>query len=114
MSQIQQPPYSCVPWKGRNFNQSPKAIKWSAVPLPCSTFFLVFMGGGRAAAPIGDEVVRPSFPLLWPKAWLAGWLAGPQIWLAGPQAWLAGPQAWLAGPQAWLDGPEGGNGWMDG
>ena len=38
-------------------NQLPKGIKWSAVPLPCSTFFLVFMGGGRAAAPIGDEVL---------------------------------------------------------
>ena len=25
-------------------NQSPKGIKWSAVPLPCSTFSLVFMG----------------------------------------------------------------------
>ena len=36
--------------------QSPKGIKWSAVPLPCSTFSLVFMGAGRAAAPIGDEV----------------------------------------------------------
>ena len=30
--------------------QRPKGIKWSAVPLPCSTFFLVFMGGSRAAA----------------------------------------------------------------
>ena len=32
-------------------------MKWSAVPLPCSTFFLGFMGGGRAAAPIGDKVL---------------------------------------------------------
>ena len=38
----------------RNFkiNKQPKGIKWSSVPLPCSTFSLVFMGGGRAAAPI--------------------------------------------------------------
>ena len=33
-------------------NKWPKGIKWSAVPLPCSTFSLVFMGAGRAAAPI--------------------------------------------------------------
>ena len=38
-------------------NQWPKGIKWSAVPSPCSTFSLVFMGGGRAAAPIGDKVL---------------------------------------------------------
>ena len=38
-------------------NKEPKGIKWSAVPLPCTTFFLVFMGGGRAVAPIGDKVL---------------------------------------------------------
>ena len=37
--------------------QESKGIKWSAVPLSCCTFSLVFMGGGRAAAPIGDEVL---------------------------------------------------------
>ena len=39
------------------FNELPKGIKWSAVPLPCSTFSLVFMVAGRAAAPIGDIVL---------------------------------------------------------
>ena len=43
-------------------NQSPKGIKWSAVPWPCSTvFFLSFLfsylNGSRAVAPVGDEVL---------------------------------------------------------
>ena len=33
------------------------AQRHQMVPLPCSTFSLGFMGGGRAAAPIGDEVL---------------------------------------------------------
>ena len=37
-------------------NQSPKGIKLSAVPLPCSTF-LGSLGGNRAAAPIGDRIL---------------------------------------------------------
>ena len=32
-------------------NQSPKGIKWSAVPLPCLTVVFYFV------APIGDEVL---------------------------------------------------------
>ena len=46
-------PMPRVRWVERR-KSSPKA---SAVPLPCSTFSLVFMGGGRAAAPIGDKVL---------------------------------------------------------
>ena len=41
-------------------NQSPKGIKWSAVPLPCSTCVCIDIfctEGSRAAAPIGDEVL---------------------------------------------------------
>ena len=38
-------------------NKKPKGIKWSAVPLPCSTFSLVLMGAGIAATPIGDKVL---------------------------------------------------------
>ena len=114
--------------------QRPKGIKWSAVPLPCSTFFLVFMGGSRAAALIGDKVLKNGkiFRLAgWlaghqilragPQSWLAGpqaWLAGPQSWLTGPQSWLTGPHSWLAGPQAWLTGPQawlvGHQAWLDG
>ena len=45
---------------GRNL--SPRGIKWSAVPLPCSTVFFygIFLSdfnGSRAAAPVGDEVL---------------------------------------------------------
>ena len=43
--------------EGEEENQLPKGIKWSVVPLPCSTFSLVFMGAGRAVAPIGDKVL---------------------------------------------------------
>ena len=34
------------------FNKLKKQFKISAVPFPCSTFLLLFMGGGRAASPI--------------------------------------------------------------
>ena len=43
-------------------NQSPKGIIWSAIPLPCfsNRYKVILLGypfGGRAAAPIGDEVL---------------------------------------------------------
>ena len=46
----------------REANQSPKGIIWSAIPLPCfsNRYKVILLGypfGGRAAAPIGDEVL---------------------------------------------------------
>ena len=54
----------------------PKGIKWSAVPLPCSTFSLVFMGVGRAEAPT--------------VAWLAGWASDLAGWASGLAGWPRG------------------------
>ena len=49
----------------------PKVIKWSAVPLPCSTF-LSFHGGKQSSGP--DRGLKP------------------EVWLAGSQARLDGPE----------------------
>ena len=78
-----------------NVNKQPKcSIKWSAVPLPCSTFSLVFMEGVRAAASIRDEdlqngeIFRPFVrPFVRPSPspsgpWSqAGWASGLAGWL---------------------------------
>ena len=70
LSQMAQSPFAPVSSEGKNailcqipitwhiINKKPKGVKWSAVPLPCSTFSWVFMGGGRAEAPIGDKVLK--------------------------------------------------------
>ena len=74
-------------------NQSPIGIKWSAVPLPCSTF-LSFHRGKQGSGPN-----RGQSPVEWGDY--------PYICLfIHPSPYLG--QAWLAGPQAWLDGLEEG------
>ena len=95
------------------YNQSPKGIKWSAVPSPYFTFSLVFMRGRREAALIGNKVlwngeifclflhlsINP-FPLWAIQPGLRPSQPGLKPSQQGlkPEAWLAGPQAWLAGP----------------
>ena len=74
LSQMAQSPFAPVSSEGKNailcqipitwhiINKKPKGVKWSAVPLPCSTFFLK--------------------PCLKPEAWLAGWLGLRPGWIA--------------------------------
>ena len=72
-----------------NINQSPKGIKWSAVPLPCSTF-LSFHGGkqgsslnkGQSPVEWGDFPYVCSFVLGWASD-LTGWASGLAGWASG-------------------------------
>ena len=104
-------------WESANFvmNQLPKGIKWSVVPLPCSTcvcieFFLCFCGGKQGSGPD-----RGQSPVEWGDFPYVRTSVPPS---ACSPLWAIQPEAWLARPQAWLDSPEGGtdgrmDGWMD-
>ena len=56
-----------------DFNIYPKGIKWSEVPLPCSSFSLVFMGGGS----------QPT------SGFRPGWLGLRPGWLGLRPGWMA-------------------------
>ena len=89
----------------KGLDQSHKGFKWSAVPLPCSTFvlnefFLCFLGGEQGSGPKrggrpvewGDFSclsVHPSInSSVYSEPWLAGWLAGPRpSWLGLRPSW---------------------------
>ena len=111
------------------WNKQPKGIKWSAVPLLCSTFSLVFIGGGRAEwgdflsvrpsvhSPICaiQPGLRPSQPYLKPEAWLTGCLGLRSGWLGLKPGWLGFRTGWLGLRPGWMAQRGGWTyGWTDG